>query len=228
MKDIMLKEIRKSLKKDPNNSSIYCSWGQELSSKKRYNDANNKFKKAILLNPKYSFAYCCWGKILVKQKKYSEAIKKYKVAIEINSLSTRNSKKNCYAYFYWGIALLKLKKYDESIEAFKNAISVNPNISNLYYSRYGNNESFLSDIYCEWGKALFGKGKYEECIKIYEKIIERDPHHKNVYYEFGNILFKQEKYYLAYLKFEKSLIFNFSNTKAKTKIRIIKKMFERL
>lgn len=78
--------IKKAIKRQPNEPSLYNSLGNLLSRQNKLDEALNAYQTAIELNPQYPGAFNNLGNIYIKLNKPTEAIAAYQQAIKIDDL----------------------------------------------------------------------------------------------------------------------------------------------
>jgi len=100
-------------------SVIHNNYGLLLFELRRYEEAEEHYKRAIELNPDLAEAHYNYGNMLFEQKRYKEAEEHYKRAIELNPDLAE-------AHNNYGNMLSELGRYDEAEEHYKRAIELNP------------------------------------------------------------------------------------------------------
>lgn len=97
---------------------------------RKYQQAEENFRKAIEKDNKELRAIYNLGNSLYKQEKYNEAQQKY---FEIINTS-KDNKEKARAFYNLGNTLLKERKYKESLEYFKKSLKLNPNDFDAKYN----------------------------------------------------------------------------------------------
>jgi Ca-activated chloride channel family protein len=108
----------------------YIREGNELYGKRKYTEAEKKYKQSLEKNGGSKEAAFNVADALYKQKKFQEAGSRFK---ELAALS-KDKKVVAGAYHNLGNSLLQEKKYEESIEAYRNALKNNPKDADTKYN----------------------------------------------------------------------------------------------
>ena len=175
-----------NISKNNQNELFYINKGLSFLKQRKYNEAEENFKKAIEINPQNDSAYYNLGNIYKRQQKYNEAEESYKKAIEINP-------QNDSAYNNLGILYQLQQKYSNAEESYKKAIEINPQNDSAYYN--------LGIIYQQ-------QQKYSNAEESYKKAIEINPQKDSAYYNLGNIYQLQQKYSNAEESYKKAIKIN--------------------
>lgn len=96
--------------------------GNKSYQNRKYNEAEEFYRKSLEKEPKNSTAIYNLGNSLYRQKKFEESLDKY---LQVAN-SSKDSKIKANAFYNLGNSYLKGKKYNESIEAYKKALRLNP------------------------------------------------------------------------------------------------------
>ncbi len=159
------------------NSHEHWPWellGLVLQNVKKYDDAEQAYRKAIDLDPNCSNSWGELGQLLGKEfGQYEEAEKSLRKAIEIDP-------KVDWWHYQLGRVFLKIEKYKEAESAFRKAIDLEP-------------KNVLAWSYL--GQVLYRKlGQLDESEKAYRKAVEIDPDYPCPWFYLGQLLQKQGNY----------------------------------
>jgi len=105
--------------------------GNNLYNKKKYKDAEIKYRKAIDNSSDYLKATYNLGNSLYKQGQYDEALKCYQ---DVANHTGVDKKVASAAWHNTGNVLLNNKKYRESMDAFKNALKLDSKSDKARYN----------------------------------------------------------------------------------------------
>jgi len=162
--------------------------GRYFFNSKKFEEAEDAFKRALELDPENSFAY--WGlgdtyqtRANGDQAKSKKARDFYKKSLEIDS-------KNAFVYIGLGLACRNLDKYQEAEDAFKKALELDPENSFAYWA--------LGDV-CQIQK------EYQEAEDAFKKALELDPEKDSVYSDLGDIYLASGNYKEAEVAFKKTI-----------------------
>jgi len=113
--DEAIKEIRESLRLNPNYCDAHNNLGIALQARGKDEEAERQFRKALRLNPDYNKAHVNLGIMLAKQQKPDEAIKHFFKAIELNPSNAKAHHNLGQAFFSKGNIPGAIKHYRESL-----------------------------------------------------------------------------------------------------------------
>ena len=105
--------------------------GNVLYNKKKYKDAEIKYRKALENNSDYLKANYNLGNSLYRQGRYDEAMKCYQDVVNHTGV---DKKVAAAAWHNMGNVLLNNQKYRESMEAFKNALKLDSKSDKARYN----------------------------------------------------------------------------------------------
>lgn len=152
-----------SIRLNPTSSRSYNNLGVALTTRSKFNEAEEAFKKAILLNPNYGNAYGGLGFVYENRNRIDEAIEYYKKAIEIEPYLIE-------ARFLLGQIYEKKGRIEEALKIFKEGLIINP---------------FYANFYFHLGLIYQTKGEYEEAKRYFIKTLELDPRNYRAHYNLG-------------------------------------------
>jgi len=97
----------------------YQGLGNTLGYLRRFDEANDAYKKAVELEPADSYYWSSWAWGLMQTQNLDESISKCKKAISIDS-------NNFDAWGYWGLNLEQQGKLSDALLKYKKAVNINP------------------------------------------------------------------------------------------------------
>ncbi len=157
---------------------------------KRYDEAEEYYRKAIEIQPENFFYWSYMGALYeFSLKRYVDAAEAYRKAIELNT----------EFFFVWGqlgqLLHEKLKNYNEAEKAYLKAIELNPDDDQSW---------------AHLGQLLHDElQKYDEAEQAYRKAIELNPEHTWVWANLGQLLHeKLERYGEAENAYRKAIELN--------------------
>ncbi|MBE9105858.1 tetratricopeptide repeat protein [Nostoc cf. edaphicum LEGE 07299] len=109
--------LRKLIKKFPEDSFGHFQLGNVLFRQKKPEDAISSFREAIRLQPKYALAYNAIGIVYASQSRWEEAITEYKKALEINPNYGEGLTN-------FALALWQTNKKDEALSSLEKALNI--------------------------------------------------------------------------------------------------------
>jgi len=205
--DLAIKNCEKAAQLDPNNASIFISWGKALSllafikkDESLFRESFEKFKKAVQLDPNDASVFMHFGNALSELARtrqdetlFSESFEKYGKAAILNP-------NDASVFYAWGYALSELAgiKQDESLfresfGKFSKAVELDPNNSSAF-------------IY--WAFALLrlaiikqDESLFRESSEKYKKVTQLNPNDASAFINWGFVLSE-----LARIKQDESLL----------------------
>ena len=109
--------LRKLIKKFPQDAFGHFQLGNVLFRQKKPEDAISSYREAIRLRPKYALAYNAIGIVYASQSRWEEAITEYKKALEINPNYGEGLTN-------FAIALWQTNKKDEALSSLEKALNI--------------------------------------------------------------------------------------------------------
>ena len=101
-----------------------------FSRRRRFVDAEVKYKKALKENPNYETAGYNLGNAVYEQKRFEEALPQY----ELVAKSTGDNETREKSFHNIGNVMMKQKQYDKAIAAYKNSMLLNPKDEETRYN----------------------------------------------------------------------------------------------
>ncbi len=106
-------------------SWTYQGLANTLSALKKYDEANEAFKKLVELDPDDALYWHCWAISLSHQDRREECIEKCKKALAVDPTYFP-------PYNTWAFSLQKLGRDEEALEIYRKAIKINPGHTYAY------------------------------------------------------------------------------------------------
>ncbi len=148
--------MRQAIEIQAGYAEAYNELGVTLANQKRFQEAEEAFRKCIDLKPDYAQAYPNLGHCLCdQQKNYPEAEAAYRKAIALNPSAGNYSDLGC--------CLTDQKKFIDAEKATRKAIQINSNFALAY-----NNLGFI----------LAKQQKFSEAVAMVRKAVDLDDHFK--------------------------------------------------
>jgi len=105
-------QAQKGIQLDSKHDHCWVTWGDALSSQRKYEAAIEKYRQATTLDTQNAYAYVMWGRALSGLGKLNDAIEKYRQATQINTKEAQ--KLHAWAYVEWGDVLWLQAKYEDA------------------------------------------------------------------------------------------------------------------
>ncbi len=188
-------EIKKLIKKTPNNPKLHNSLGILFEKANRFDLAIESYKDAIRCDESFVEAYNNIGVILYKQREYKKAVEIFKLSLkqEVDFVST---------YVNIGAACNKAKLYEDGKSYLLKATKLDPNSSGAF-GNLGNIYNKLKDHkkalkahetalrldensainHANIGVTYKNLARYKEAKKALKKAIEIDPNFVNAHFD---------------------------------------------
>ncbi|UCD94752.1 MAG: tetratricopeptide repeat protein [Candidatus Zixiibacteriota bacterium] len=148
----------KALALDDNLAEAHASLGLTLDNEEKYEEAEQKFKRAIELNPGYVWAHTWYSSLLRDMGRRDEGLKELEIAYELDPI-------NIVTILNLAMKKRDSREWDDAEELYKRALEIEPNPRS--YSRYA--------------EFLYYVGRTEDVIAVYSKAIEEFPKSKDAY-----------------------------------------------
>ncbi|MDO8733664.1 MAG: tetratricopeptide repeat protein, partial [Elusimicrobiota bacterium] len=162
------------LRVEPNNYKAHYNLGVIAREEKRYNDAEERLKKAIALRPTSIPAHTELAFLYFKQELWDRAIEMYKKSIDLinfyesQGLNLKKDKPGLYRDL--AMCYSKKKDFSSSIDSYLKAIEYNPNFANAY---------------CNRGSQYLKKDDFNCAIEDLNKALEINPSDALAYWNRG-------------------------------------------
>jgi len=169
--------LKESLRYNPDNIRILDSYGFALAKEKRFDEAEQFFRKILEINPEHARSRISLGKVLCDQGRCAEGMLEYEKihdADEFAELLEQNKKatfaivlkeytsllerepENPRVHYSMGIVYAKTGRLNEAADAFKRAIALEPQFKEAVFN--------LANI-CE------GLGEKERARELYTQVL---------------------------------------------------------
>jgi tetratricopeptide (TPR) repeat protein len=166
--------------------TVNIAWtnlGVILDDMKRFDEAEEAYKRAIEIDPDYAQAWYNLGVLLYDMKRFDEALDACKKALEIDPDYAK-------AWYNLGLLLDDMKRFDEAEEAYKRAIEIDPD----YAPAWSNLGGLLKQL-----------EKYDEALDACKKALEIDPEEVSVWYNLGVLLNDMKRFDKAIDAYKRAL-----------------------
>ena len=207
------KKFHQIAQKHPANS-LFRKWADALVELDRFNEANEKYKKAEEIHIQDASIYRSHGDAFYRQGRYQKALEQYLEAIKIKP-SAVNYKQDLAAinYEWWVKALGEVGRRTRNrvVDEVRRVPSAE---KSAVYRQWGEAlfvlgkcneacEQFVQAVavnesdfetYNKWGLALVELGRYSEASKKYQRATDRPNGFAEAYVNWGNLHYKQKKY----------------------------------
>ncbi|MAG50614.1 hypothetical protein CL621_03160 [archaeon] len=189
--------IVESSEENLENIWTYIELGQEYVNQRKFDEAEEMFKKAMEIDSENDEVYVGFGVLYDIQGKGNEAEEMFKKAMEIDS-------RNYGAYIRLGQWYRNKIRLDEAEEMFKKAMEIDSRNYQAYVELGWNymerrklseaEEMFKKameidpinhEIYAGLGKSYGDQGKFNDAEKIFEKAVEINPKNYEGYIRLG-------------------------------------------
>jgi tetratricopeptide (TPR) repeat protein len=179
----------------PDNPAVYTRWGNFLRDRKRYAEAEEKYRKALDLDqassarnagwasPASAEAYRAWGRLLEQQQRYDEAKEKYEEAV-------RAHPRDPDTYAYLAGALGRLREEREARATFLKATELNPSADFPWIA---------------WGNFELDRGHLKEAEPKYRKALEVNPWSDSAFSGLGLLEQRRNQWDAAGRHYEKAI-----------------------
>jgi Flp pilus assembly protein TadD len=174
-------QYEKSLKMNPDNTSIYYKKGLLSIVGKEYEDAAKEFQKVLKKDPEHPLAHHGLGQAFFQMKKYGESEKHVLKTIELDTSLWRSHNLLGIIYNHTG-------RHKMSIPEYKAAIALKPDDGLLYNNL---------------GISYSATGEYEKAIKTFNRALESESSYGKIYNNLGLALSKLGRHQEAFEAFRK-------------------------
>jgi tetratricopeptide (TPR) repeat protein len=196
-------QIQASLKREPNNATLYIKLGQAYWNSGDYQPAFDAFKQSVKLAPASAEAHNWMGAFLMGRGNLPDSISELRKAVSLDPKYAR-------AYTNLGSALAKSGDLGGAVTAFQKAVALEPNswASHLnlglalrengdaagalvHLRRVAQAQATNPTVQCELGQTLRQNGDLAAATAAFERALEIDPEMREAYYGLGFTLKQQ-------------------------------------
>ena len=196
-------QIQASLKREPNNASLYIKLGQAYWNSGDYQPAFDAFKQSVKLAPASAEAHNWMGAFLMGRGNLPDSISELRKAVSLDPKYAR-------AYTNLGSALAKSGDLVGAVTAFQKALALEPNSwtahlnlglalrengdatgALVHLRRVAQAQPKNPTVQCELGQTLRQNGDLSAAAAAFERALEIDPEMREAYYGLGFTLKQQ-------------------------------------
>ena len=193
-------------KLDPRLPEVFVNWAVSLVNQGKFQDAQEKFKKAIFYQPNNLVGLYLWAILDIDMGQLKPAKEKLVSVLSIQP-------KNPDALYHLALVYYKEENFDASIDIIKNALEIkndNPLSYGLLASCYCKIDDYdkalgiyeeleKRNLYDEktfilWGENAYDKKDYNSSIHAYEKVLSKNPDSEQSILGLANNYLKTEKF----------------------------------
>lgn len=178
-----LADFNQAIKINPDDEDVHEAFGQMLYELKRFDEADNSYRRIIAINPTSVMGYMGLGRDAYAQGNYEEAVRQYDTVIKMYDDYSSG-------YAFRAESLLKLGKYLEAINDITKSLSIdNDAKAHHYLFEFPNDQTTLvitklkgmavkNPHDAEWwyyiGQIYKDKKRYAESIEAVQKAFDID------------------------------------------------------
>ena len=159
----------------PETAAEAKSRADNLSTKKRYEEALSAYEQALILDPKDADAWYYKGNVLAVLNRYDDALAAFEHALTLDPKYANLAN----AWGNKGNVLANLKRHEEALAALDQALALDPK----YAAAWGNKGNVLGNL-----------KRYEEALAALEQALALDPKDADIWNNKGIILSHLERY----------------------------------
>ena len=149
--DEAIKEFKKALAFDPQNTDIYTTVGKIYLSQNKTYDAIKTFKEVVRLQPNSSTAHVNLGNAYLSDKQYNASETEFKAAARLDPLDP-------LANYTLGHQYITTDRLKEAEAQFKKVAAIAPRDGNVYYS--------LGVVYNKQNKSEAAASSLEQALRL--------------------------------------------------------------
>lgn len=154
------------------NDSAHYIIAQDLTKKRKYENALSELEKAIALNESNYLYYYDMGKLQYLLKRFGDASASFIRSCELNDHFSPSR-------YNLGLTYVKLKDENKALDSFKQSVKINPEYEKGYI---------------EQARVYNRLGMLSECVKAYDTLIQRFPDNVSAIMELGSVYYQYGQY----------------------------------